>query len=187
MLAVGGLDLDVALHPILLLPEQCEHYRLPRTPLKETERRGAKFEARFGTGATELDALEAIRPGELARIVQREVCRYLDPTLNNRVRQAEHDLDRGLAGTREEILDRFEIEHLTDRYDALRNEILGLDRDFSAAFESIAHALEGEMPAAINVPEPRPAEPIDEPLFDSKRDYLSQIDAYRAWQGRGTS
>ena len=58
-----GLGLDIQLRPIALTYEQCNRYRLPRTPLKETEARAANFEARFGEGATELDALEALRPG----------------------------------------------------------------------------------------------------------------------------
>lgn len=60
-LASRDLDLDITAQPIVLTPEQCQHYRLPRTPIKESETRAAKFEARFGSGATELDALEADR------------------------------------------------------------------------------------------------------------------------------
>ena len=55
---------DITLQPIILTEEQCIRYRLPRTPLKETERRKASFEKNFGVGATELDALEALHPGE---------------------------------------------------------------------------------------------------------------------------
>ena len=72
-------DLDVTLDPVVLTEEQCRDYRLPRTPIKDSERRGARFEARFGAGATELDALEALHPGELARIVSREIERFIDP------------------------------------------------------------------------------------------------------------
>ena len=86
ILSDAGLDLDITLEPILLLPEQCEYYRLPRTPIKPTERRAARFERRFGEGATELDALEALYPGELAAIVERECCRYIDPTLGRALR-----------------------------------------------------------------------------------------------------
>ena len=65
----SGEDLDVQLQPIVLTYDQCIEYELPRTPLKETERRAGSFEARFGEGATELDALEALHPGELQRIL----------------------------------------------------------------------------------------------------------------------
>jgi hypothetical protein len=62
------LDLNIQLRPIALTHEQSIEYRLPRTPLKDTERRAAHFQERFGEGATELDALEALHPGELRRI-----------------------------------------------------------------------------------------------------------------------
>ena len=51
-------DVDVTLNPLVLTEQQCREYRLPRTPIKETDRRKDSFEEKFGTGATELDALE---------------------------------------------------------------------------------------------------------------------------------
>jgi hypothetical protein len=65
MLRSEGHDLDIQVRPIVLTHEQCRQYRLPRTPIKASENRAARFEARFGEGATELDALEALHPGEL--------------------------------------------------------------------------------------------------------------------------
>jgi hypothetical protein len=61
MLERYGVDYDVRIKPLLLTEDQVQRYRLPRTPIKESERRAEKFEAVFGTGATELDALEALR------------------------------------------------------------------------------------------------------------------------------
>ena len=91
-------DLDIQLRPIALTHEQCRQYRLPRTPMKEGESRAAKFEARFGEGATELDALEALHPGELARIIEREIRRYYDDTLDDQIAEVEgevrEELDR---------------------------------------------------------------------------------------------
>ena len=84
LLRKEGHDLDIQVRPIALTYEQCNEYRLPRTPIKKSERRAAKFEERFGEGATELDALEALRPGELARILEREIARYYDDDLGAR-------------------------------------------------------------------------------------------------------
>lgn len=53
-----------------LCAKQCVELELPRMPLKETELRAAKFEARYGAGATELDALEALHPGKLEELVK---------------------------------------------------------------------------------------------------------------------
>ena len=81
-----GLDVDLQLIPLALTPEQCRAYKLPRTPIKETERRKDKFEQTFGVGATELDALEALHPGELARLLNAELDNFLD---------ADRDSDQG--------------------------------------------------------------------------------------------
>lgn len=51
------LDLDIQVRPVVLTHEQCVRYNLPRTPIKEGERRAPGFEERYGEGATELDAL----------------------------------------------------------------------------------------------------------------------------------
>ena len=70
LLHIMGLDLDIRVEPIALTHEQCVELELPRMPLKETELRAAKFEARYGAGATELDALEALHPGKLEELVK---------------------------------------------------------------------------------------------------------------------
>ena len=61
-IAKFNLDVDLELIPLVLTPDQCRDYRLPRTPIKESERRKDRFEQTFGVGATELDALEALHP-----------------------------------------------------------------------------------------------------------------------------
>ena len=48
LLHIMGLDLDIRVEPIALTHEQCVELELPRTPLKESELRAAKFEARYG-------------------------------------------------------------------------------------------------------------------------------------------
>src|SRR4029077_218640 len=76
----GDRALDIRLAPLVLTAEQVERYRLPRIPIKDSERGKKHFEVRFGEGAVELDALEALHPGELARIVEARVRFYRDPT-----------------------------------------------------------------------------------------------------------
>src|SRR5262249_5395838 len=80
-----GLDLNVRVFPVLLTEEQVRDYQLPRTPIKESERRREGFEQRFGTGAVELDALEALYPGELRTLLGGYLEAYYDTTLQERV------------------------------------------------------------------------------------------------------
>ena len=195
----NDFDLDITLQPILLLPEQCEHYRLPRTPLKATERRAARFEQRFGEGATELDALEALYPGEMAAIVEREVCRYIDPTLAARCGRAFWQLQRSLDELTHEVRQPYDdqLVALNERYteiqaglqtaiDEARGDLENLEADAEPLWSQITDDLEQVMPEIDpkDVPTARPADPVDEPLFDSSREYFDQLDHYHLWQGR---
>ena len=58
-------DLDLRLYPVALTLEQCIEFDLPTAPLQPTEKRKAKWLARFGREQTELDALMALRPVSL--------------------------------------------------------------------------------------------------------------------------
>lgn len=187
----SDLDLDIVIDPIVLTPEQCARYRLPRTPLKETERRAGRFEDRFGEGATELDALEALHPGELRRIVENELFRYIDPTLTGRVREAEWAFNKKVTAVREEVLARYDISDFKTRYADIvkqfREEVEALNDETRELWPVIAKDLSDSAPRFEegDMPKPRPASPPDAPLFDSRRDYVNQIDHYRAWQGKG--
>jgi hypothetical protein len=79
LLRRDGHDLDIRLDPLILTREQVQHYRLPRIPIKDSDKSKARFEAQHGEGAVELDALEALHPGELARIVRAAVNVYREP------------------------------------------------------------------------------------------------------------
>ena len=87
ILAERGLDLDIQVIPMALTQQQCIELKLPRAPIKKDDRGKGAFEERFGEGATELDALEALHPGLLHRLIEAEVKRYRDPTLKERVDQ----------------------------------------------------------------------------------------------------
>ncbi|MGO4621248.1 hypothetical protein AB4Z34_22995 [Ensifer sp. 2YAB10] len=193
-----GLNLDISLQPIALTPEQCEQFRLPRTPIKEGERRAARFEERFGEGATELDALEALHPGALARLVEEEVCHYIEPALASRCRVAGWEIDRRLRAITDDVLEPYqdEIDAIAERYaeiqdelnaaiDAAREGMERLEADAAPLWQYIGEKLE-ELATGIEVesPEPREAEPVEAPLFDSERSYFEQLDHYRRWQGR---
>ncbi len=187
----ADIDLDITLDPIVLTPDQCERYNLPRTPLKETERRAAKFEDRFGAGATELDALEAIHPGELARIVSDEVGRYIDPTLDSRTNAVRWDFSRKVGEARERVIARYDLTEVQDRYTNAVNDYVYEMGEIEQMTDELWPVISADLKAnapmfdPAHMPQPRPATPPAEPLFDSSRDYLTQIDHYRRWQGKG--
>ncbi len=108
-----GLEQDIKLIPLMLTAEQCKQYDLPRTPIKDKERRAADFEARHGGGATELDALEALHPGELTNVVTAAVEEYFDIDVWNLVIQYNNEIKdqvrKHLAGKMGEFLDDLDL------------------------------------------------------------------------------
>lgn len=69
---------DIKLIPLMLTSSQCAEYKLPRTPIKETEKRKEKFEDKHGQGATELDAMEALYPGKMEEIIVEAIEPFFD-------------------------------------------------------------------------------------------------------------
>ncbi len=185
----ADLTADITLQPIILTEDQCQQYRLPRTPIKETERRKTRFEQRFGIGATELDALEAIHPGEMQRIVDAEISRYIDPTLAGRAREANWRLHDHLREIEEKAMEPYgeEIEELEDEYNGIIASLQEWENGADEFWAKISDRMKPMAPDIddYEIPKPRPAnDPDGFLLFDSKRDYLSQLDHYHTWQRR---
>jgi hypothetical protein len=191
--------LDIQVRHVVLTHDQCIEYQLPRTPIKETERRAAKFEERFGEGATELDALEALYPGELRRLLEVEIERYLDPTLDGRVEevvaQVERDIERIEDDVRRRHADAIAaLQPMRDAHEAeieqMRQRIAEMAEEEATAASSVLASmvsdLEAETPDMYDYdwPEPAAADEDPDPLFDSRRDYLDQLNRYHAHQGK---
>jgi hypothetical protein len=198
-----GLALDIQVRPIALTFEQCEQYRLPRTPIKASEARGARFEERYGAGATELDALEALHPGELRRILEREIRRYYDSTLGYRVAEVADYARMELHDVNRRVLASTEIDDLRREWQALAGEynaaVLPIAERFQSRFDDIADRfnvihhdvvaqLAQQAPAIDEYewPEPDPGDEDPDPLFDSTREYVTQVDRYHLHQDRTT-
>jgi hypothetical protein len=186
----GDLDADIQVRPIILTAEQCAHYNLPRTPIKETERRAAFFESRHGEGATELDALEALHPGELEKILTREILRYYDPTLAERTAEAADAVEEHLEDITDTVIATYQ-----DQLDALDDEKQALEalvREWEAKAAPVWSAISTDLVLAANEldepewPEPAPCDDDPDPLFDGRRGYIEQMDRYKRHQGKPT-
>jgi hypothetical protein len=192
-------DDDVQVRPIALTAEQCAIYGLPRIPLKETEVRAAKFEERHGEGGTELDALEALHPGELERILSREIARYHDDTLDLRVGRMTNRVQADLFMVTRDVhaRDADELAVLEEQRVAIGAEIArmrerietleaALKTKARPLFDTIADELETEAPGVNDYdwPEPKDGDEDPDPLFDSSRNYMDQLARYRGHQGK---
>ena len=183
---------DVRVYPVVLTAGQVQEYRLPRIPIKESERRAGKFEERFGEGAVELDALEALHPGALQRIVQREIKRYHDADLwervseeRDRLREKLSEIEQRAYGAHSE-----DIERLRATYQEIRQEftakVAGVQEEIDRIWQAISAVLEDETPDMQDywLPEAEQAAEPAGALFDSQREYGEQIDAYKSFQGK---
>ena len=157
-------DIDIRLHRLLLNREHVNQYKLPRTPIKESDRRGEAFESIHGTGAVELDALEALHPGILDGIVRRALGHYY--SMEAEALRLERGLRLAIRDCVAAVTDRY-----TEHIEALRDmniELQKLEDDDFKAFE------------------PERAEPDADDgafrwLYDSGREYLDQIEAYKSY------
>jgi hypothetical protein len=78
-------NLDLRLYPVALTLEQVIEFDLPSAPLKSSEKRKAKWQERTGgREQTEIDALLALRPGELERLLNEAIAPFFDRTLDQR-------------------------------------------------------------------------------------------------------
>jgi hypothetical protein len=188
---------DIKLTPLALTEAQANHYKLPRIPIKEGDNRKERFEERHDEGAVELDALEALYPGELGRLVRDAIEPYRDLTLEVRLEEAEGEArewaeeawEERIAPYREELEDieqksrqiatRYgdELRQLNDR---LQAELASLHRRKEAVRQALQEAMDR---FEVDLPErPEPdIEPLDEEawLYSSDRDYLTQLAMYK--------
>lgn len=194
--APGSLA-DVKLDPLILTPEQVAGYRLPRTPIKKEDKRRPGWEAIHGIGAVELDALEALHPGELGRIVGEAIVEFRDPGLEDGVREAEEEAReelethaaRSMSGHEAELASiREDVAAVTERYGDVLRDLDAELAPFRARMETLRQAIREEVgamePDLPGLPEGEPVPERDGWLFDSARDYFEQLRAYKGHQGK---
>lgn len=206
---VGGLD--IALQPIVLTADQVRSYRLPRVPVKDTDRRKDNFEDAYGEGQVELDALEALYPGKLAEIVTDAILDYYDPDLWERAHDQKNELQTELDNLRQAVRNQYDQDlaslsadyaALQDDFEKTRSEFTDKIRDFAPRIEAHQERLESIKARAADIygklykdlesvevdlddyplPEPDIAGDPEGLLYSSERDYSEQLEAYKARQ-----
>jgi hypothetical protein len=174
-------DCDVRIEPIVMTAEQARDY--PAAP---------------DTGAVELDAMEAIDPGRLERIVRRSISPFRDRGLRQRVASTESEARGALEEELEEVCEseltelraiEAEATGVYDRHRETLEEVAGaIERDLEplrerlrAVENSVRDKLYDLEPDLPGLPEPpRAPDGADEGwLFDARRDYLEQLDYFK--------
>jgi hypothetical protein len=189
---------DLKLTPLVLTKEQAAEYDLPRTPIKDSDKRKASFETLHGQGAVEVDALEALHPGELAQIVRRAVQPYRDPSLEERMAEARGEAEDAARQAWEDATaaQREELAAIEEEVRAIASEYQGrldeMGAELKARLAPLAERLESVQRAVpdatdtLRIELPVCPEPVTETadesewLFNSARDYLNQLAFYKA-------
>jgi hypothetical protein len=190
------IDVDVSVDHAVLTLDQCKLYELPRTPIKDSDKRGPGWEKRYGEGATELDALEAVRPGELAKIILASAKPYRDPKLKSRLAKARDDAsdlirDEWNSAGGSEIedaavdLDEQAAAIVAPQAERIRKIIEETEAQLQPLTEQAdeleQQAADIEADFDIDLPERPAAKSKGDPdvLYDSRRHWLDQLAAFR--------
>src|SRR5262249_34626665 len=184
-----GLDLDIQVRVVALTKEQVTEYDIPPIPLKETEKRAANFHEQHGGLAAELDALEALHPGEHRRTLAQEIERYFDPDLAAKTEAAAEEFASELEEITETVHEehREELDELEEAWGEVATLIESWNERAQAVWRSIARNHAAPDPDNHGWPEAREPDEDDDTLFDSTRDYVEQMDRYKQYQGKSTT
>jgi len=153
---VEGHDMDIKLTRLALNDDQIEQYQLPKAP-------------KHGEAVVELDALEAIYPGELGKLVEQALKPYYDeekPKMveaeNRKVRErARQLLEEKLRKPLEEAFKELDLEGIANGF-------------------SLTEALDE------NFQPPEPGHEVQEStewVLDTTLDYWEQLELYRKYKG----
>jgi hypothetical protein len=124
-------DADIRLEPIVLREEQIEKYDLDAMAIEDEE---------TGEEKVELDALEALHPGELGTIVSERIARFKDRALEREYARTRQEAR--LAA--EEALEEALTEHLQS-LEEIREEARPILERYEAMLRPIAAEMEAEL------------------------------------------
>lgn len=138
--------------------------------------------------------MEALHRGELARLLNAELDNWLDHRLNDRFSRLESELRVRLRTIGQRVYDKYAdaIEALQQDFAEIANNLAEVESEFSdweeeagELWQTIAAEIEEQRPdlSDVEVPRSRASGSTDRfVLFDSRRDYFTQMDAYNAWR-----
>lgn len=155
------LGIDVRLKPIILLKEDVKKYALPGAPDKKQ---------------TELDALEALHPGEFKKIVTSYLEKYIDLDDSAQLVEQLDSIEESLNDSiKEEIEDEF------------GKELEELDKKITDLSEKVNNFIEQRQfcqPNTDEIVKPIPKEIIedDDWLFATGRSYSNQLNKYKEFE-----
>lgn len=162
---------EIKLMHLALTAEQVDRYDLPRMPTNPRHASKARFERRHGSGAVELDALEALHPGELASIVEAALADYWDDEIEEAAREAARRAHQDVQDRIDAVIARHE-----DTIQKAQKVLQPLNR---ALREIGGSDYSGMGPDALG-PDDVPGDGTRRWLYESARHYWEQLAAFKA-------
>jgi hypothetical protein len=176
---------DVKLMPLALTSEQIARYKLPST----VNGKGKKI--------VELDALEALIPEELEKIVRQAVEPYMDATIGDRREAARKEAKRIVRKEWSRTMRPHErklralqesVESVAKKYQREADDLNGrMAKDLARFKEPLARLRSDVEKASAEFKPKLPTRPTEacepdegEPLFSSSRGYTTQLSFYKA-------
>lgn len=149
-------DLEIKLEAVVMTADQVAQYNLPRKPIKDKDMRKANWIKIQGAGGVELDALEALYPGELKKILRDKILCFFDTAMINNAYAVKMNLVKHLDGIRDEVKDLYWREHsdLREQYSALRSEYTQMRERFAetiAPFQEQVNSFQDGLEAIVEV------------------------------------
>jgi hypothetical protein len=164
-------DLEFRQYRVGLTPDQVREHRLPSAPLKDSEKRADNWRAAMGVDQTEVDAAVQLRPGLIRQMAEDAISSFYDPTLDRRVRDAEH----AWRSEAQRIVDADLDQHLDQVRDAAAAKLEELQAEIDAINDALRFNIgDFDVPPVPPVPEPVVSEVHPLPLLDSSWSFAEQ-------------
>jgi hypothetical protein len=181
---------DIRVEPIVMTAEQAHERNTDGS---------RKYPAAPDSGAVELDAMEELTPGRLARIVRSHIETFRDLDLSGKVEETRQEaeetlqeaVDEAIADEVEEVEEiKAEAEEIYGGYRERLAELAGeldaelapLDERLENVQQAVREKMEELEPDLPDLPEPETPEAEDASedwLFESGREYLEQLEHYK--------
>lgn len=147
---------DIKLKPIILLKGHVQKYELPSF---------------LGKKQTELDALEALHPGEFEKIVRSYLDKYIDL---EQASDFEGEVEEKAGEYNEEVREAINSQ--------FADEIKSLQDKAKELAERINEAIEDIEPEALGMPNPKLITEENDWLFRSELDYFEQLGKFKQFE-----
>jgi hypothetical protein len=170
-------ELQIEVHPVALTLEQVRRFRLPSTPLKDSELRADRWRSVMRHEQTEIDAMIALHPDDLRRIAEDAIDPFYDSSLDRRValalREWEEEAANRLQSHPAYAAAAQTIRANLEGIETAIGQLESATQDLEAAQSDTAAALADIERPEVVLPEPRLAGAPPQPLFSTKEDYVS--------------